>query len=121
MRRIAAVIVFVLISASAFGQSLRSDKHLVKIDVNGRQYTVQVFDAATRAHVADLKIVARGNGRADGEPVAGTTRYKVHIEPHGESLLIAFTAADGDEIVDSMRGGFTAGVKSNPRARNAVR
>ena len=126
MRRISAIaIVLVLTSTAAFADSLRSDKHFVQIDVqptgNSRQYDVQVFDAESRTGIAQLKVVTKGDKAAESETSAGGTRFKVRIEPHGAAYLIAFTADDGTEVIDTMRGGFTTAAKSKPVPARAVR
>ena len=110
--------VFILFSAAALADSLRSDKHLVKIDVqslsaDSRQYNVQVFDAESRNHVAHLKVAAKGGSAEEAETVAGGMTYKVRVVPYGEAYLVEFTAADGDGVTDSMRGGFTT-AKAKP-------
>jgi TonB family protein len=123
--RLISAFVLVFISTTAFADSLRSDKHFVKIDVqpagNSRQYDVQVFDAETRTGIAQLKVVTKGDTPAESETTAGSMRYKVRIEPHGATYLIAFTADDGAEGIDTMRGGFTTAPKSKPVPARAVR
>ena len=126
MRRISAIaIVLAFFSTAALADSLRSDKHFVKIDVqptgNSRQYDVQVFDAESRTGIAQLKVVTKADTPAESETSAGGTRYKVRIEPHGAAYLIAFTADDGAEGIDTMRGGFTTVAKSKPVPARAVR
>ena len=109
-------------ATAAFADSLRSDKHFVKIDVQARQYHVQIFDAASRGHVANLKVVANDDTPAEANTVAGGTTYKVRVEPHGEAYLVQFTANDGTETIDSMRGGFSTAAKSQPaRPTQALR
>jgi TonB family protein len=126
MPRISAIaIVLVLTSTAAFADSLRSDKHFIKIDVqpsgNSRQYDVQVFDAESRTGLAQLKVVTKGDTPAESETTAGSMRYKVRIEPHGSAYLIAFTSDDGAEGIDIMRGGFTTAAKSRPVPTHVVR
>jgi TonB family protein len=127
MKRIAAMaVLLVLISTAALADSLRSDKHLLKIDVQPlsegtRQYNVQVFDAESRNHVAHLKVVAKGDAPQEEEATAGGTRYKVRIQPHGEAYLVDFTADDGTEAIDSMRGGFTTAAPPKQTPNRAVR
>ena len=111
-RHFAIAILLVFSSVAALADSLRSNKHLVKIDVQSlagtsRQYTVQVFDGESRTDVAQLKVVANGNTAAEAETNANGLRYHVRIEPHGAAYLIAFSAYDGTDLVDTMRGGFT--------------
>lgn len=101
-----------LASVSAFADSLRSDRHLVKIDPQARQYDVQVFDAESRQSVAHLKVAASGDV-AEAETTAGGTRYHVRIYPHGTSYLVAFTADDGQGGIDSMRAGFSPRPKTD--------
>lgn len=114
MRRILAfTILSMLCSTAAFGDALRSDRHLLKIAVqtlsaSSRQYTVQVFDAESRSSVANLSITTKGGAVAEGETVAGGTRYAARIVPYGEAYLIEFSAASGGEVIDSVRGGFQA-------------
>jgi len=103
---------FTLISTAAFADSLRSDKHFVKIEAQpavatSRQFNVQVFDAESHKDLAHLKVSTSGNAPAEGETNANGMRYVVRIEPHGASYLAAFTAYDGTGPVDAMRGGFT--------------
>lgn len=95
-----------LISFGAAADSLRSDRHLVKIDAQPRNYDVRIFDAESRSPVAHLKVAASGDV-AEAETTAGGTRYHVRIYPHGASYLVAFTADDGQGGIDMMRGGFT--------------
>jgi TonB family protein len=126
MRRISAIaIVLALFSTAAFADSLRSDKHFIKIDIqpagNSRHYDIQVFDAESRSGITRLKVMTKGDTPAEGETSAGSTRYKVRIEPHGVAYLIAFTADDGAEVIDTMRGGFTTAAKSKPVPARAVR
>lgn len=116
---IASALVF--FATTAFADSLRSDKHFVKIDPQGRQYHVQIFDAATRGPVANLKVVANGDKPAEANTVAGGTTYKVRVEPHGEAYLVQFTAHDGTETIDSMRGGFSTAAKQPARPPQALR
>lgn len=117
-RTFAATVVFLLCSAAALADSLRSDQHLLKIDVQrlggtSRQYNVQVFDAS-RSRVTDLKVVTKGEAPEEWETVVSGRRYKVRVEPHGEAYLLSFTADEGGEVVDSMRGGFLPAVQSRP-------
>jgi TonB family protein len=126
MPRISAIALgLVLLSTAALADSLRSDKHFVKIDVqpsgNSRHYDVQVLDAESRTGIAQLKVATKGDTPADSETTAGGTRYKVRIEPHGAAYMIAFTADDGTEVIDTMRGGFTTAAKSKPVPARAVR
>jgi TonB family protein len=100
-------IAFVLASFGATADSLRTDKHLVKIDAQSRQYNIQIFDAESRSPVAHLKVVAQGDDPAEAETTAGNTRYHVRIFPHGTSYLVVFTADDGAGGIDTMRAGFT--------------
>jgi TonB family protein len=126
MRRISAIAIgLVFFSTAALADSLRSDKHFVKIDVhpagNSRQYDVQVFDAETRTGITQLKVVTKGDTPAESETTAGGTHYKVRIEPHGATYLIAFTADDGADGIDRLRGGFMTAAKSKPVPARVVR
>ncbi|HKO57657.1 MAG TPA: energy transducer TonB [Thermoanaerobaculia bacterium] len=118
--RTTVALLLAFFSASAFADSLRSDEHLVKIDVQplsatSRQYSVQVFEGGSRKDVAHLTLMTKGDAPAEAETTASGTRYEVRIEPHGESYLINFTADDGTEEIDTMRGGFTPSAKSKPQ------
>ena len=116
--RLTATLALVFFAATAFADALRSDRHLVKIEVsNGasRQYNVQIFDAESRGSIAHLKLTTSGNTPAEAETTANGTRYAVRIAPHGEAYLVDFTA-QGGEMTDAMRGGFTTRVKPAPAA-----
>lgn len=106
-RQLAIAVLIALAGTAALADSLRSDKHLIRIDARNREYSVQVFDAESRTAVAQLKVVTAGNTPAVAETIANGTRYDVRIEPHGAAYLIAFTAHAGTELIDTMRGGFT--------------
>jgi TonB family protein len=101
-------------ATTAFADSLRSDRHFVKIDVQARQYHVQIFNADSRGQVASLKVVANGDTPAEANTVAGGVTYTVRVQPHGEAYVVDFTAHDGTEVIDSMRGGFSTAVKPQP-------
>ena len=58
--------------------------------------------------------MTKGDTPAESEITTGGTHYKVRTDPHGDSYLIRFTADDGTEVIDAMRGGFTASAKSRP-------
>lgn len=127
MRRISAIaLVLVFCSTAAFADALRSDKHLIRIDVqpgagDSRQYEVEVFDAESRTSVAQMNVTTNGNTPADDETTIGGTRYGVRIVPYGQSYLIEFTA-DGAEMSDRMRGGFSvATAQSRPQPARALR
>lgn len=107
-----------LFSVAAFADALRSDKHLVKIDAksvggNSRQYDVQVFDGESRNDVAHLKLTIKGDTPEEIETTANGTRYRVRIVPYGEAYLVEFTADNG-QMIDTIRGGFSAPAKSKP-------
>ena len=115
---------FLLTSVSAFADALRSDKHVVKIEGSALQYNVQIFDAESRQHLAHVKLDAAKDGAtAEAETSAGNVHYTIRIEPHGEAYLVDFTAHDGTEVIDRMRGGFTPGSRVKPPAppRTTVR
>lgn len=111
MRRIFAIATL-LASFSAAADSLRSDKHLIRIDAQDRQYNIQIFDADSRQHVAHLKVIAQDEP-ADAETTANGTRYHVRIYPHSTSYLVAFIAENADGI-DSMRAGFSQRTAADP-------
>lgn len=119
MNRIVGVATMVtLFSVAAFADTLRSDKHLLKIDVqpaggSSRQYHVQVFDGESRGHVAQLKLTTKGGAPQEAGATANGTDYKVRVVPYGEAYLVEFTAQNG-EMVDTIRGGFSAPPKSKP-------
>lgn len=118
MRRL-FLVAMLLTSVHAFADVLRSDKHLVKIEAsNGagatRQYNVQIFEAESRGSIAHLKVSTKGDEPAEAETTSGNVQYKVRVEPHGDSYLFSFTAHDGTETVDSMRGGFVPGARTKP-------
>lgn len=124
-RTLAAAVVFLLCSAAAFADSLRSDQHFLKIDVQrlggtSRQYTVQIFDAS-RSRVTDLKVVTKGETAEESETVVSGRHYKVRVERHGEAYLINFSADEAGEVVDTMRGGFLPAVQSRPTAAPTLR
>lgn len=114
MKRI-FIIAFALTSFSTAADSLRSDKHFVKIDVQSRQYHIQIFDAESRNHVTNLKVAAQGDDPVEAETTAGNTRYHARIYPFGTSYVIAFTADDGTGAIDTMRGGFTQRTAPDPK------
>ncbi len=125
MRALIAAALF-FITTAAFADGFRSDKHLVKIDTqalgNGsRQYHVQIFNADSRGHVAQLKVATSGDTPAEADTVVSGTTYKVRVQPHGEAYLVQFTANDGTETIDSMRGGFTTAAKPQPARPQALR
>jgi TonB family protein len=127
MRSISVVAGLLLLSTTAFGDSVRTPTHLVKIDMqpaagSSRQYNVQVFDAESRASVAQLNVVTKGKAATEAEATAGGTRYKVRVEPHGEAYLFDFNA-DGVEGTESLRAGFTPGgrIKQPPAPSHAKR
>lgn len=124
-RNIATAILLALCSTAAQADSLRSDRHFVKIDVqpsgDARHYSVQIFDAESRTGIAQLKVVTKGDKSAESETSAGGTHYKVRVEPHGVAYLISFTADDGTEVIDTMRGGFTTATRSRPIPAHVVR
>ncbi|HKR66918.1 MAG TPA: energy transducer TonB [Thermoanaerobaculia bacterium] len=126
MRHFFAVAIL-LLSLTAQADSLRSDKHFVKIEPQSlaratHQYNVQVFDAETRTHIAHLKVVTNGDVAAEEETVASGVRYKVRVEPHGDAYLFSFAADDGSQVIDTMRGGFVPRTPSKPaNARRAGR
>jgi TonB family protein len=127
MRRISAMaVILAFFSTAALADSLRSDRHFVKIDVQplsqtSHQYDVKVFDAESRTAVTQLKLVTKGDTPASTETTAGGTRYQVRIEPHGDSYRIDFTAGDGAEGIETMRGGFTAGAKTKQDPAHVAR
>jgi len=127
MRRISLLaFLLILFSAAARADGLRSDKHLLKIDVQPlaegtRQYNVQIFDAESRSHVAHLKLVTKGDAANEDETTAGGMRYKVRVQPHGDAYLLEFTADDGAEVIDTMRGGFTTAAPPKPAPSRTVR
>ena len=125
-RRLAVAIMVSLFSVAAFADSLRSDKHFVKIDVQSlsgasRQFNVQVFDAESRNHIVQLKGVTKGNAPEDLESTANGTSYKVRIVPYGAAYLVEFTAENGAEVIDTIRGGFTTSAKPKPGAAKTAR
>lgn len=120
MKRIAALVIALasFTTPARAADALRSDKHLLKIDVQSlsgisRQYHVQVFDAESRKHVAHLKAVTKNDQPEESETTANGTRYQVRIEPHGAAYLITFSAENGTERIDTMRGGFTQAVAAD--------
>lgn len=127
MKRILAIAVVLLsFPAAALADGLRSGRHFVKIDVQSvagasRQYNVQVFDAESRNHLAHLKVVAKGDTSGEAETAAGGTQYKVRIASYGEAYLVEFTANDGTEVIDTLRGGFTTAAKPQTPRNGAVR
>ncbi len=126
MRRMSAAAVLLFVGTAAFGEALRSDRHLVKIEVqassgNARRYDVQVFESDSRKNVTRLNVVTKGDTPAEEETTAGGTRYKVRIEPHGDAYLVAFTADDGTETIDTMSGGFTTAVSKPNTPRRTPR
>jgi len=127
MRRISAVaVMLVLLSAAASADTLRSDKHLVKIDAQplsaaSRQYTVQIFDAESRSNVTRLTLVTKGDTPAETETTVSGTHYRIRIEPHGAAYLAAFTADNGAETIDTMRGGFLPPAKAPQSPAHAAR
>lgn len=117
--RIFAIAIALAFHAAAFADSLRSDKHFVKIDVQSlagtsRQFNIQVFDAESRQHVAHLKVTAQSEPE-EAETTARGTRYHVRIYPHGAAYLVAFTADDGAGGIDVMRAGFTQRAASDAK------
>jgi TonB family protein len=126
MKRLAMAAALVLFTAAAFADSLRTDRHLVKIEAqsgagSSRQYNVQIFDAQSRNHVAHLKLVTTGNTPAEGETASGSTQYTVRVVPYGEAYLVEFTANDGQELNETMRGGFTTRTKPAPERAHPSR
>ncbi len=114
-----AALAIALASFSAFADSLRSDRHLLKIEAQAHQYNVRIFDAESRQHSAHLRISANDDTPAEAETTANGMRYTVRIEPHGTSYQIAFTADDGAGGIDSMRGGFTQRAESDGKPASA--
>lgn len=112
MRHLTIAVALVVFGAAAYGDSLRSGAHLVKIDAQtlsetSRQYDVTVFEAQERTPLTRLQVRTRGDEPEEAETAAGGTLYKVRIQSHGEAYLVDFSAHDGNEVVDAMRGGFT--------------
>ena len=127
MRTISLAAGLLLLTTAAFGDSLRTATHLVKVDMqpatgNSRQYNVQVFDGESKGSVAQLNVVTKGKAAGEAETTAGGTRFKVRVEPHGESYLLDFTA-EGAEGTESLRAGFTPGgrTKQQPPPNRAKR
>lgn len=122
MKRLMTIAV-VLFSFSAFADTLRTDKHFLKIDAAGNsgQYSVQIFDGDSRKNIAQVKVVTKGDAPAEAETKAGNATYKVLIVPHGTSYLVEFNAYEGTELIDTMRGGFSAGAKPNQSATRPAR
>jgi TonB family protein len=112
MKRLATVVLLSFISATALADSLRSGKHFVKIDVekpssSSRQYNVQIFDAE-HVPVTRLQVATRNEEPAEAETTAGSTHYKVRVNPFGAAYVMTFTAEENGETIDSMRGGFSS-------------
>ncbi len=123
--RIGMLIVLLLVSTTAFADALRSDRHLLKIEASGavanRQYNVQIFSAESRQHIAHLKLATKGDTGAEAETAAGGVTYKARVETFSESYVVTFTATEGGEVIDTMRGGFAPKKVQQPVPSRAVR
>jgi TonB family protein len=108
-----------VVSAAAFADSLRSDKHFVKIEVqsvggSSRQYNVQVYESEPRRHLAHLRVVTENGRAAESETTAGDVRYTASVAPYGDAYLFEFIAVSGEEVIDRLRGGFTQAREAKP-------